>query len=545
MPASMKPIRVGVICDLREEGWHSMDLVADMLMDALPAVAGGAVCATRLCPPMVSRWSRLPIVGQTDRARLGDRLTGRLWDYPRWLAPRAADFDVFHIVDHSYAHLVRVLPADRTIVTCHDLDAVQAALPQNRKRLDPGRVLAAFILDGLARAAHVACVSHATKTELFATGRVDAGRVSVVYEGVHPSCTPEEGWAEAQPHRESPAILHVGSTIPRKRIDVLLEVFAGVRRDIGDVRLVRVGGPMADEHRALARSLGVLDAVTEMPFVDRADLAAIYRRAALVVLPSDREGFGLPVVEAMACGTPVIASAIPALQEVGGDAATYCAPGDIQGWIAAVVGLLRERHAEPIAWQARRRTRARLGQALQLDDLRRRHGGALQDPRIVRVLHLGKFFPPAKGGMETILALLCEKTSGHVTNRVLVANLTRATIEERFGSVDVVRIGAVARVGAVSICPTMPVRLAREEADVIIIHEPNPMGLLSYFLARPAGSADCVVPQRSDPSRAGATGCSIARSWSSPWRAHRRSSWRLRRWPSRLPSCASGNPSAS
>jgi len=105
----------------------------------------------------------------------------------------------------------------------------------------------------------------------------------------------------------------------------------------------------------------------------------------------------------------------------------------------------------------------------------------------VRVLHIGKFFPPAKGGMETILALICEKTSGQVINRVLVANDSHATVEERHGSVDVVRVGTTVRVGSVSICPTMPARLAREDADLIIIHEPNPMGLLAYFLARPQG----------------------------------------------------------
>ena len=92
-----------------------MDLIADMLMDALPHVAGSPIAATRLCPSMVPRWSRLPLVGGAERARLVDRLTGRLWDYPRWLAPHARDFDLFHIVDHSYAHLLRVLPAERTI----------------------------------------------------------------------------------------------------------------------------------------------------------------------------------------------------------------------------------------------------------------------------------------------------------------------------------------------------------------------------------------------------------------------------------------------
>ena len=93
-------------------------------------------------PALRRRWTRLPIVGAGGRAQLGDRLTGRLWDYPRWLRPKRGDFDVFHIVDHSYAHLVRVLPADRTVVTCHDLDAIQAALPRNRWRLDPARLLA-------------------------------------------------------------------------------------------------------------------------------------------------------------------------------------------------------------------------------------------------------------------------------------------------------------------------------------------------------------------------------------------------------------------
>ncbi len=105
----------------------------------------------------------------------------------------------------------------------------------------------------------------------------------------------------------------------------------------------------------------------------------------------------------------------------------------------------------------------------------------------MKVLHLGKFYPPARGGMETILALICEKTSGQVQNRAIVANDTRMTVAERHGDVEVVRLGAWAKIGAVAACPTMPVRLAQEEADLVIIHEPNPMGLLSYFLARPEG----------------------------------------------------------
>jgi rhamnosyl/mannosyltransferase len=106
----------------------------------------------------------------------------------------------------------------------------------------------------------------------------------------------------------------------------------------------------------------------------------------------------------------------------------------------------------------------------------------------MKVLHLGKFYPPARGGMETILELICDRTSHEVQNAVLVANSHCATREERCGEVDVVRLAAIAKIGAVAVCPTMPFRLAREATDLIVIHEPNPMGLLAYFLARPAGT---------------------------------------------------------
>jgi glycosyltransferase involved in cell wall biosynthesis len=356
----MKPIRVGVVCDFREEEWHSMDLIADMLMEILPAIAPQEISATRLCPPMARRWSRLPLVGRTARAHLGDRLTGRLWDYPRWLAPRTRDFDLFHIVDHSYAHLVRVLPPRRTIVTCNDTDALQTVLPDRNRRFDPARLLASGILDGLAQAAHIACISRTTQAQLLAFGAVDPARTSVVYLGVHPSCSPlPDGHADSDiAERLGPPgleILHVGSTIPRKRIDVLLEILRGVRQTAAGVRLLRVGGSLTPAQRGLAKRLGVADAIVELPFMRRSELAALYRRASILVLPSDREGFGLPVVEAMACGTPVVASAIPALQEAGGSAAAYCPPGDSRRWVPTILELLRRKQCDVQAWEIGRR----------------------------------------------------------------------------------------------------------------------------------------------------------------------------------------------
>jgi glycosyltransferase involved in cell wall biosynthesis len=79
-----------------------------------------------------------------------------------------------------------------------------------------------------------------------------------------------------------------------------------------------------------------------LPRIESNLLAAIYRRAAVVLQPSEREGFGLPVVEALGCGTPVIASDLPVLREVGGDAAFYCPVGDVASWSEAVTKLLSE-----------------------------------------------------------------------------------------------------------------------------------------------------------------------------------------------------------
>jgi glycosyltransferase involved in cell wall biosynthesis len=114
-----------------------------------------------------------------------------------------------------------------------------------------------------------------------------------------------------------------------------------------------VGGPFTLDQRRLAYQLGIEDYMAVLDFLDDRALAAMYRRAALVLLPSDREGFGLPIVEAMACGTPVVASDLPVLREVGGSAGEYCAPGAVAPWSARVEELLGERRQSPVRWQAR------------------------------------------------------------------------------------------------------------------------------------------------------------------------------------------------
>ena len=121
------PIRAAIVCDYLEEGWASMDLTGEMILDHLAARPPGEVAATRVRPPWRHRAARFSGSGT---ARNVDRLLNRMVDYPRDLKRIAKDspFDVYHIVDHSYSQLVHVLPAERTVVTCHDLDTFRCLL---------------------------------------------------------------------------------------------------------------------------------------------------------------------------------------------------------------------------------------------------------------------------------------------------------------------------------------------------------------------------------------------------------------------------------
>ena len=104
----------------------------------------------------------------------------------------------------------------------------------------------------------------------------------------------------------------------------------------------------------------------------------------------------------------------------------------------------------------------------------------------IRVLHVGKYYPPVNGGMERVLELLCRREASVVRTRVVVANTTRLTSHDVVDGIPVTRIASFGTAGSVAICPSFPLWLSRESADVVVIHEPNPLGLLAYRLARPS-----------------------------------------------------------
>lgn len=354
----MTELRLAFVCDYAEEGWPSMDLIAAMLPAAVADVAGPSARIDRLQPAAKRRLQRL--AGTRWPASIGDRLVSRYVDYPRWLRAHDGADRVYHVLDHSYAHLVRTLPAERTMVTCHDLDAFKCVIdPAGARRPWVLRRLVRRTLRGLKQAAKVACVSEAVRDELAEAGLVERKRLLVVPNGVHPAFTPApDAAADAEATRllggdkgDAIELLHVGIPIPRKRIDRALAVLAALGRVRPGARLVRVGGPLTADLRARADRLGVSAHVVELPPLTPEVLAAVYRRATVLLMPSDAEGFGLPVIEALACGTPVVASHLRALRQTGGSAARYVMPDDVNSWCSEVWTAAGQSHEELERWR--------------------------------------------------------------------------------------------------------------------------------------------------------------------------------------------------
>lgn len=351
---SLQVARVAIVCDLLQENWPSMDLVGDMLFRHLQQGHASRFMVERLRPEYSRHLVRFS-KGPFRTADTAERALNRFVRYPQWLGRQKGNFDLFHVVDHSYAHLVHRLPAERTVVTCHDTDAFRCLMaPGESPALRVRRGITKRVLSGLQMAAAIICDSDATAGELLAHNWAQPEKVHVVSLGVSPVYSPEAD-PEADrkieqllgPASERACILHVGSTIPRKRIDVLLHTFAAVKKASPAAMLLRVGGLLTTEQKTLAQRLDVESSIISLPFLTEQMLAAVYRKSALLLLPSEREGFGLPLLEAMACGLPIVASDISALHEVGGNAARYSPVADIESFSRHALNLIHAFQNEP------------------------------------------------------------------------------------------------------------------------------------------------------------------------------------------------------
>jgi glycosyltransferase involved in cell wall biosynthesis len=207
----------------------------------------------------------------------------------------------------------------RAVVNVHDLSfESNPELMGRRDRL----MFRTFVPRSARRADRVLAISERTKRDLIEHYRIPERKIVVTPLGVDPTFRPN-GTAPDEPRYA----LFVGGIQPRKDPLTASEALALVD---GDLRLVLVGDEKrgGDEVRSAVRRLGLEPRVEFAGYVEHDGLAALYRGAACLVFPSRYEGFGLPVLEAMASGTPVVATTAGAVPEVAGDAAVLVEPGD-------------------------------------------------------------------------------------------------------------------------------------------------------------------------------------------------------------------------
>jgi len=332
---------LAILPDFREEGWPSMDLVADKLLECLPLHGEGDWQVEMRCPDFVRRFSRIPFQRFKHHGFNGDRILNRYLLYPRFVARLKKDFDFYYVADHSYAHLVHSLPAKKTGVYCHDLDAFRCL---TRPEVEPRpwwfKKMSRRILAGLQSAAVVFYSTKAVHADMLRFRLLDPAKLIHAPYGVDEAFSVARSDADTATElrrlSNAPWLLHVGATIPRKRIDILLKVFAVARVRFPNLRLCKIGSAWTADQALqimrddLERSIVHLGKVSQTLLIDA------YRRTSAVMVTSDAEGFGLPLIEAMACGAPVIASDLDVLREIGGSSANYAPVGDIDAWVDLV-----------------------------------------------------------------------------------------------------------------------------------------------------------------------------------------------------------------
>jgi glycosyltransferase involved in cell wall biosynthesis len=268
------------------------------------------------------------------------------------LALRRHRVDVFHWPSGAGGLLLRPLAGCRVVVTVHDL--IPLVFPEYFRSAMHRRYFH-FLLALSRRADAVITVSEASKNDLVMRGRFEPSTITVIGEAVDRELVAQELQAPTltQPGRERPYLLTMGSGEPRKNVARVIAAFEQVAGDIPHDLLV-VGAPWRGRDIAIPPGgrIRALGAVTN------ARLRELYAGATAFIYPSLYEGFGLPVLEAMAAGIPVISSEAGSLAEIAGSAALYVDPRDPRSIASAIVELVsnpQKREALVAAGRARLR----------------------------------------------------------------------------------------------------------------------------------------------------------------------------------------------
>lgn len=295
------------------------------------------------------------------RYRVGDDLALSLVRVVVWMrraTPRliAADGNAILFAPNYFLPAWFARARGRLVATVHDLSFLRVPWTMRESTRED---LEVHLRDTAARAALVLTDAETVRQELIESGIAEASRVRSVLlgPGAATAATADAGLPEGVPDRY---VLHVGTLEPRKDLPTLLAAHASLARRWPELPPIVLCGKFGWKTETLADAVDegiAAGRVVRVGYLEDAGVAALYRRADLVVMPSIYEGFGLPAVEAMHLGAPLLVSDIPVLREVAADAADYAPAGDVEAWSRALERLLRD-DAARAALVARGRARA-------------------------------------------------------------------------------------------------------------------------------------------------------------------------------------------
>ncbi|MGB3757388.1 MAG: glycosyltransferase family 1 protein [Rivularia sp. (in: cyanobacteria)] len=317
---------------------YSMDVYADGLVNGLKTVRPD--------------WEFIQIVPQQQQEG-NSLLSGlnkyyqRYWNYPQNVKKK--DVDIFHVIDHSDGHLAYWLKdtGKPVVVTCHDLvNFVQPENARSQARIaNVSMAVWKWAVKGLCKANHIISVSNHTAKDIKQILKIKPERITIVPNAVEPrfhQLSPTEIADFRQQYQISPdkiCLLNVGSNQPRKNFITVLKVLEALKAKGLPIYLFRTGPDFSEEIKTFIQTHNLSDCITNFGRPDNNTLTKIYNAADILVSPSLYEGFGMTLLEAMACGTPVITSNVTSLPEVAGDAGIIVNPTDVEAIVEAVLRL--------------------------------------------------------------------------------------------------------------------------------------------------------------------------------------------------------------
>lgn len=315
----------------------SMDVYAEGLIGGLKKVKPDWEIVE--FAPVLSHFKSNPVL------RGIDKYYQRYWHYPKQLK-QLSNIDLFHIIDHSDGHLLywlKNLPQPK-VITCHDLINLTQPDTFTGRSLVPIVSMTSwkFAVAGIKYANRAIAVSNHTAQDMVEHLDISRSKIATIPNAVDSQFTTID-LATINTYRQDRGIterdfclLNVGSNNLRKNIDSILKAIAILKSQDLPIHFWKAGADFNSHQKQFITAHNLTDYVTYLGKPSFEELIKLYNAADVLVAPSLYEGFGLTILEAMSCGTPVITSNVTSLPEVAGEAAILIEPQDIQALVNAI-----------------------------------------------------------------------------------------------------------------------------------------------------------------------------------------------------------------